>query len=111
MLVSLVDPLDRKQYWSAWNAYIDSMSQAGIIDSMHAVLEDYTATTVRWRGGKRQLHDGPYSNTDEQIGGYFVIEVAHLDRALECAELCPAAASGAVEVRPIMQECVRSCVQ
>ena len=61
--------------------------------------------------GKRQLHDGPYADTDEQIGGYFVIEVANLDRSLEWAELCPAAVSGAVEVRPLMQECVRSCVQ
>ena len=75
---------------------------------MHALLEDYTATTVRLREGKQQLHDGPYADTDEQIGGYFVIEVANLDRALEWAELCPAAASGAVEVRPVMQECVRS---
>jgi len=99
------------QYWSAWKAYIDSMSHAGIIDSMHALLEDYTATTVRLREGQRQLHDGPYADTDEQIGGYFVIEVVNLDRALEWAELCPAAASGAVEVRPLMQECVRSCVQ
>lgn len=80
-------------------------------DSMHALLEDYTATTVRLREGKRQLHDGPYADTDEQIGGYFVIEVANLDRAPEWAELCPAAASGAVEVCPLMQECVRSCVQ
>jgi hypothetical protein len=52
-----------------------------------------------------------YADTDEQIGGYFVIEVANLDRALEWAELCQAATSGAVEVRPLMQECVRSCVQ
>ena len=73
------------QYWSAWKAYIDSMSHAGIIDSMHALLEDYTATTVRLREGKRQLHDGPYADTDEQIGRYFVIEVANLDRALEWA--------------------------
>jgi hypothetical protein len=91
------------QYWSARKAYIDSMSHAGIIDSMHALLEDYTATTVRLREGKRQLHDGPYADTDEQIGSYFVIEVANLDRALEWAELCPAAASGAVEVRPLDQ--------
>jgi len=85
------------QYWSDWKAYIDSISHAGIIDSMHALGEDYTATTVRLRQEKRQLHDGPYADTDEQIGGYFVIEVANLDRALEWAELCRAAASGVVE--------------
>jgi hypothetical protein len=55
------------QYWSAWKAYLDSMSHAGIIDSMHALLEDYTATTVRLREGKRQLHDGPYAVTGDAL--------------------------------------------
>src|SRR5260370_36956965 len=81
------------QYWSAWKVYIDSMFHAGIIDSMHALLEDYTATTVRLREGKRQLNDVPYADTDQQIGGYFVIQVTSLARALEHAALGPAPAS------------------
>lgn len=99
------DDKGRLPYWAAWHASIDAMFQAGIIESMHALLGDYTATTVRLRDGKLQLHDGPYADTSEQIGGYFVIDVSHLDRALEWAELCPAAKTGAVEVRPLSQEC------
>jgi hypothetical protein len=58
------------------------------------------ATTVRQRDGKRQVQDGPYAETKEQLGGYFEIEVADLDTALDWAARCPAAATGAVEVRP-----------
>lgn len=90
------------RYWAAWRAYIDWILQAGIVESMHLLGADYTATTVRVRDGKRQLYDGPYSETSEQIGSCFVIEAADLDRALEWAEKCPAAAWGAVEVRPLM---------
>ena len=100
----------RGRYCAAWRAYINSMYRAGIIESMHALLADYTATTVRTRDGRRQLHDGPYADTTEQLGGYVVINVANLDRALEWAENCPAAASGAVEVRPLMQDCLSECL-
>jgi signal transduction histidine kinase len=100
----------RGRYRAAWRAYIDSMYRAGIIESMHALLADYTATIVRTRDGRRQLHDGPYADTTEQLGGYFVINVANLDRALEWAEKCPAAASGAVEVRPLMQDRLSECI-
>ena len=95
-----------QQYWAAWQAYIDALFEAGIVESMHSLLPDCTATTVRLRDGKCHLHDGPYAETKEQIGGYFVIEVSNLDRALEWAERCPPACSGAVEVRPLMRDCV-----
>ena len=58
------------------------------------------ATTVRQRDGKRQVQDGPYAETKEQLGGYYEIEVADLDTALDWAARCPAASTGAVEVRP-----------
>ena len=61
----------------------------------------HTATTVRLAGGKRVVQDGPYADTKEQLGGYYVIEVDDLDRALEWAARCPAAAGdGVIEVRP-----------
>jgi len=58
------------------------------------------ATTVRQRDGKRQVQDGPYAETKEQLGGYYEIEVADLDTALDWAARCPAATTGVVEVRP-----------
>ena len=99
---------ERTQYWAAWQAYIDALLRAGVVESLHSLLPDYTATTVRRRHGRRHLHDGPYAETSEQVSGYFVIDVFSLDQALEWAEMFPAAASGAVEVRPLMQDCVHA---
>ena len=60
-----------------------------------------TASTVRVANGKTQVLDGPYVETKEQLGGYFMIDVADLDAALSWAARCPGAGHGAVEVRPI----------
>jgi hypothetical protein len=97
-------------YWAPWQAYIDSMCEAGIVESMHCLRADYTATTLRLRGGRRQLQDGPCVDSGEQLGGYVVIDVSDLDAALDWAERCPAATTGVVEVRPLMQECVSHCI-
>ena len=61
-----------------------------------------TATTVRIRDGKRIVQDGPFADTKEQLGGYFVIEVPDLDAALEWAARAPSAACASVEVRPVL---------
>jgi len=61
----------------------------------------HTATTVRKRGGSRQVVDGPYSDIKEQLGGIYLIDVADLNAALDWAERCPTASTGAVEVRPV----------
>jgi len=61
------------------------------------------ATTVRVANGKTQVLDGPYADTKEQIGGYFLIDAADLDAALSWAARCPAASHGVVEVRPVWQ--------
>lgn len=60
-----------------------------------------TATTVRTRGGKTTTTDGPFAETREQLGGYYLIDVKNLDEALTFAKRIPAAATGSVEVRPI----------
>ncbi len=63
-----------------------------------------TATSVRVRDGKRLVTDGPFAETREQLGGYYVIEVEHLDQALQWAAKMPAMSSGAVEVRPLGED-------
>ncbi len=60
-----------------------------------------TATSVRVRDGKRLITDGPFAETQEQLGGYYIVEVATLDEALEIAGLIPGASKGTVEVRPV----------
>ena len=62
-----------------------------------------TATSVRVRGGKRMVTDGPFAETAEQLGGYFLIEAADLDQAIDIASRIPGAAKGTVEVRPIIE--------
>ncbi len=62
-----------------------------------------TATSVRVRNGKRQVTDGPFAETREQLGGYFIIDVANLDEALEVASRIPGAKKGTVEVRPVVE--------
>lgn len=61
-----------------------------------------TATTVRVRDGKRLITDGPFAETKEQLGGYYLIEANNLDDAIAIAEKIPGARSGSIEVRPIM---------
>ena len=60
-----------------------------------------TATTVRGRSGKPVITDGPFAETKEQLGGYYIIDVPHLDEAVKWAARCPAAQGGSIEVRPI----------
>ena len=63
-----------------------------------------TATTVRYGGGGDLITDGPYADTKEVLGGYFVLEASHLDEALEVAQRIPAVRlGGAVEVRPLVE--------
>jgi hypothetical protein len=61
-----------------------------------------TATTVRTRSGKKTLHDGPFAEAREQLGGLHLIDVASLDEAIEIAKRIPLAADGAIEVRPLL---------
>ena len=89
-------------YWGAWNAYIGALGQAGVIVSGNGLQEPHTATHVQMRGGKRVIHDGPYADTKEHLGGYFIIEVPSLDEALQWAARSPNATLGTTEVRPVL---------
>lgn len=92
------------EYYAAWRAYHKALVDAGVYiggDPLHA---PETGTTVRNRDGKRDIQDGPYANTKEQLAGFIVVELASLDVALEWAARCPASSRGAVEVRPLAPE-------
>lgn len=98
------DQVGDTEYFGAWRAYYRSMVDAGIYaggDPLHA---PETGTTVRHRDGRKQIQDGPYANTKEQLAGFIVVELPSLDAALEWASRCPATAVGAVEVRPLAPE-------
>lgn len=95
-------PEHAAEYWGGWRAFIDAIAQAGIIVNGDGLQGPHTATTVRVRDGKRIVQDGPFADTKEQLGGYFVIEVPDLDTALEWAARAPSASYASVEVRPVL---------
>jgi len=76
--------------------------ERGVLESSEPLQEPGTATTIRVRGGRKLATDGPFAETKEWLGGYFILDCQNLDEALELAAICPTAASGSVEVRPLL---------
>ena len=95
-LSARTDGARRDAYWGAYRAYTQALREAGVMVGGAALQPPGVATTVRQRDGKRQVQDGPYADSKEQLGGYYVIDVPGLDQALDWAARCPAAAIGAV---------------
>lgn len=96
------DPKTAPGYMAAYGAYSKALSDAGVAAGGAGLQPPATATTLRIRNGKRAVQDGPYADSKEQLGGFFVLDVPDLDTALQWAAKCPAAASGCVEVRPLL---------
>src|ERR1700738_4790178 len=86
---------------AAYAAYGEALKTSGVIKGSNRVQPSSVATTVRSTNGKPQVLDGPYVDSKEQLGGYFLIDVPDLDAALSWASRCPAVNHGVVEVRPI----------
>lgn len=86
----------------AWSAYTKAMIDAGVMRGGNRLTPGHTGATLRLRDGRRDVHDGPYADSKEELGGYFIIEVPDLDVALQWAARNPAASYGAVEVRAVM---------
>ena len=87
-----------------WNAAIARMSERGRLLGGLELAPPSAAKTVRGRGGELLVTDGPYAETREQLGGYFLVECESLDDAIAMAELVPVARTGAVEIRPLVTE-------
>ncbi len=94
-------PEQQKQGLAAYMAYSEALKQAGVLQGSNRLQPVATATTVRTVNGKTQVLDGPFADSKEQLGGYFLIDVADLDAALSWAARCPGSQHGTVEVRPI----------
>ena len=96
------NPEQAQSYWGGWNDFIGAMAQAGVIVKGDGLQSPHSATTIRVRDGKRVVQDGPFADTKEQLGGYFVIDVPDLDTALDWAARAPSALTASVEVRPVL---------
>ena len=100
-LATLRDAEACKPYMGAWMAYAQALMGAGILRGGTQLALPETATTLRLsEASERTVHDGPYADTKEQLGGFFIIDAADLESALGWAAKAPLAPGGCVEVRP-----------
>lgn len=91
----------QEQGVAAYSAYTEALKKSGAFVAADRLKPSSAATRVRISNGKSEVLDGPYADSKEQLGGYYLIDVADLDAALSWAARCPAASHGVVEVRPI----------
>jgi hypothetical protein len=94
-------PPQQEQRTAAYRAYRQALIEAGAFVGSNRLRPTSSATVVSIRNGKTHVQDGPYSDSKEQLAGYFLIDVPDLHAALEWAARCPTASHGTVEVRPI----------
>jgi hypothetical protein len=92
---------ERQQGVAAYQAYTESLKKAGALVGANRLQQSNSATTVRLVDTKPQVLDGPFSDSKEQLAGYYLIDVPNLDAAIAWASRCPGAAHGAMEVRPV----------
>ena len=85
-----------------YNAFTAAVAQRGAMKGGDALHDTSKATTVRTKNGKHVITDGPFAETKEQLGGYYLIEAENLDQAIECAKMCPGSKYGSIEIRPVM---------
>ena len=86
-----------------YTAYNEALVKAGAMLAGSRLRPTTDAASVRVRNGKTEVLDGPYAETKEQFGGYYLIEATDMDAALDWATKCPASRQGTVEVRPVIQ--------
>jgi hypothetical protein len=91
-----------KRIMDAYWAFGDEAEKAGVLLGGEGLQPTATATTVRVRDGERLNTDGPFAETKEQLGGFYLVECKDLDEAIDWAAKIPGAETGSVEVRPVM---------
>ncbi|SHK03467.1 Uncharacterized conserved protein [Bradyrhizobium lablabi] len=97
-----MDATARQKMTAEYGAFTQSIIQSGHFKAGDGLQPTTTATTVRVRDGKTLTTDGPFAETREQLGGYYLVEAKDLDTALAIAARIPHARTSAIEVRPVM---------
>ena len=96
------NPAEGEKTMAEYMAFTQEIQDSGEMVAGDPVQGAETATTVRVRDGKRTTTDGPFAETKEVLGGYYIVDVKDLDRAVELAAKIPDARTGSVEVRPVL---------
>ena len=94
---------ERRQIMGDYRRFSEEIRASGHYRSGSQLQPTSTATTVRVRNGKRLVTDGPFAETREQLGGYYLIEAKDLDEAISLAERLPSARMGTIEIRPLAE--------
>lgn len=89
--------------YEAYNTFTNDVRESGVLQSAEELMPINTATTVRVRGGKTLSTDGPFAETKEQLGGFYLLNCKDLDEAIKYAAMIPTAKDGSIEIRPIME--------
>ena len=97
-----MDPAVAQAYMEEYNKFTAEVRERGVFQSGEALHPTSTATTVRTRDGKTTFTDGPFAETKEQLGGFYMLNCKNLDEALEFAAKIPGVRHGCVEVRPVV---------
>ncbi len=95
-------PDQDREVMEAYNAFTQEVTDAGAMRGGEALHEAKTATSVRVRNGQTLVTDGPFAETKEEFGGFYMVEAANLDEAIKWAAKIPGAVRGTIEVRPIV---------
>jgi hypothetical protein len=93
---------ERNAIMGEYFGYTEALRKAGAYVSGDALQPVGTATTVRVRDGEQLLTDGPFAETKEHLGGYYLVDVESIDEAIEWAAKIPSARYGSIEVRPVV---------
>ncbi|SRR5579862_6777877 len=101
--IGALSPEEGSAMLADYAAFGEEMSRRGVLKSGERLRPTTDATTVRVRAGELLVADGPFAETKEQVGGYYLVDCRDLDEAIEVASRIPAASHGTIEVRPIWE--------
>lgn len=96
-----ITPEEQQELRKSWFNFNKEAKAAGVLLDYNGLLDATDATTVRVRDGKTLITDGPFAETHEQLGGYYVLDCKDLDEAISWAAKIPAAIAGSIEIRPM----------
>lgn len=97
-----ITPDQMNKMFAAYDSYTTAIKKSGAYLGGEPLQPTSTATTIRGSGGKARVVDGPFAETKESLGGFYLIDVPDLDAAIKWARSCPGTEYGSVEVRPVM---------
>jgi hypothetical protein len=103
-LMEQMSEADAEKHYEEYREFTEDIRKSGHLIGCNRLVPPHTAITVRVRKGKISTTDGPYAETKEQLGGYYIIEAKDLNEAIQVAARIPGARLGCVEVRPIAED-------